>query len=203
MRLFTELYPRIMPRTPGAPEPLVRRECALAAQALCDLTHCWIEWLEPVQAMAGMDTYDIEVPQSARAVLVTGATVDGRDCALASWRAYTTDPADATGRAVIPTSHLEFQIGAQVAPGSIIKLRAVLTPTEEANGVPDKVMALYGQAIADGAIASLMMMPGQPFSDLQTAGLHMARFTAVVDRAHTREWRSRTNLTPRLRPTWC
>lgn len=203
MRLFSELYPRIMPRTPGAPEPLVRRECALAAQALCDQTHCWIEWLEPVKTVAGMDIYDIEVPQGAQAVLVTGATVDGHDCALASWRTYTTDPADATGRAVIPTSHLEFQIGAQVAPGSLIKLRAVLAPTEAATGVPDKVMALYGQAIADGAIAALMMMPGQPFTDIQTAGLHAARFNAVAERAHTREWRSRTNLTPRLRPTWC
>ena len=64
-------------------------------------------------------------------------------------------------------------------------------------------LAPWQQRVLDGAIASLMMMPGQPFRDLQTAGLHMARFTTAVDRAHTREWRSRTNLTPRLRPTWC
>lgn len=203
MRSFSELFPRIMPRTPGAPEPLVRRECALAAQALCSAVHCWIEWLEPTTVVAGVSLYDIDVPSSSQVVLITGATVDGRDCALESWRAYTSDPTDATGRAVIPSSHVEFQIGSPVAPGAVVKLRAVLAPTEDATGVPDKVMALYGQAIADGAIAQLMMMPGQPFTDLTTAGLHAARFAATMDRAHTREWRSLTNRTPRVRPAWC
>lgn len=203
MRLFSELYPRIIPRTPGAPEPLMRRECALAAQELCTSAHCWADWLRAYQAPGGPDSYELEMPRCSQVVLVTGATIDGRTAALTGWRAHEVAPEDVDQRGlVMSVSMLEVQVPG-AAPGAVVKVRVVLMPTAGADGVPDDVMALYGQVIADGAIANLAMIPGQPFTSMDLAGLHAARFAAAIDRAHAREWRSRTTHTPRVRPIWC
>lgn len=204
MRPLSDLFPLIVPRTPGAPEPLIRRECALAARLLCSELRCWSEWLEPVRALQPGTEYDMEAPVGATIILVEGATIGGKDGRLASWRTYRTDPAGSVpGDALVPVSHVAFRVGDDVAPGAEIRLRAVLEPTIEATALPDHVMDLYGQAIADGAMASLMLMPGQPFSNPQLAGAHAGAFHAAITGAHTREWRSRTNVTPRVRPTWC
>lgn len=203
MRQFSDLFPLIVPHVPGAPEPLIRAHCALAARQLCSNLRCWSEWLEPVQAQAPGTEYDLEAPLGAHVILVEAVTVNGRDGCLAAWRTYKADPALAGGDLVVPVSHTVFRLGGSVPPGAEIRIRVVLEPTRDAMGVPDHVLDLYGEAIADGAIASMMMLPGQPFSNLQMAGVHAGAFAAAVTSAHPREWRSRTNVTPRVRPTWC
>lgn len=203
MRQFSDLFPLIVPHVPGAPEPLIRAHCALAARQLCSNLRCWSEWLEPVQAQAPGTEYDLEAPLGAHVILVEAVTVNGRDGHLAAWRTYKVDPALAGGDLVVPVSHAVFRLGGNVPPGAEIRLRVVLEPTRDAVAVPDHVLDLYGEAIADGAIASLMLLPGQPFSNPQMAGVHAGAFVAAVDSAHPREWRSRTNVTPRVRPTWC
>lgn len=203
MRQLSDLYPLIVPHVPGAPDPLIRAHCALAARQLCSDLRCWSEWLEPVLAQGPGTEYDMDAPMGANIILVERVTIDGKDDRLASWRTYKNDPALAAGDLLTPVSHVAFRVGSSVPLGAEIRLRVVLEPTREATALPDQVLDLYGEAIANGAIGSLMLLPGQPFSNPQAAGVYGGAFAAAVAGAHAREWRSRTNVTPRTRPTWC
>ena len=80
---------------------------------------------------------------------------------------------------------MAFQIGSSVPAGSEIRLRVVLEPTRDATALPDHVLDLYGETIANGTIASLMLLPGQPFSNPQMAGV-MAAPSPKLWRAPTR-----------------
>ena len=126
------------------------------------------------------------------------------------YQAFAWNRESSLGRALVEdcdiggdASDAVFRLGGNVPPGAEIRIRVVLEPTRDAIGVPDHVLDLYGEAIADGAIASMMLLTGQPFSNPQLAGAHAGAFHAAITGAHTREWRSRTNVTPRVRPTWC
>jgi hypothetical protein len=79
----------------------------------------------------------------------------------------------------------------QISAGSMIilapqhghlRVSMFLRPSEGATVVPDFVFDQFARQIADGAIARIKMIPGQPTYDPQGAQVHMAQFNAACDK---------------------
>lgn len=66
--------------------------------------------------------------------------------------------------------------------GTVIHVEAALRPSDDAAGLPDEFADLYRQDIAKGAVASLLLMPKQDWSDPGTGADLMRMF---VDRIGT------------------
>ena len=186
MRQFSDLFPLIVPHVPGAPEPLIRAHCALAARQLCSNLRCWSEWLDPVRAQAPGTEYDLEAPLGAHVILVEAVTVNGRDGHLAAWRTYKVDPALAGGdleQALIWTAWtMEFNASVFSAERANYYrcLQTLLLLSQEEERQPlqylNAFIRMYGAEAVEAASAALS---GEaPFYGLQAVDSDLQAFPA-------------------------
>lgn len=68
--------------------------------------------------------------------------------------------------------------------------------------VPDFIMEQHGQAIGDGALARIKMMPRQPWSDVQQAAIHRAAFEAAMKASWSRNLTGQQRAPRRTRPQY-
>jgi hypothetical protein len=96
----------------------------------------------------------------------------------------------------------------QISAGSMIilapqhgnlRVSMFLRPSEGATTVPDFVFDQFARPIADGAIARIKMIPGQPTCDPQGAQVHMAQFNAACDKHFAFNVRGQQRAKPRAR----
>ncbi|MNZ92974.1 hypothetical protein D3C78_1120230 [compost metagenome] len=67
-----------------------------------------------------------------------------------------------------------------------LKLSTFLRPSEDADQLPDFIAQLYRQVIADGALAEILMLPGQPFTAPDRAQFYSMRFEAKLGELSSR-----------------
>ena len=171
------------PYAPGAPEPVMLHHARTAA----------IEFLRRVQIWRDSDTFDIEpgdhgiicAPDYAQVHRFTSVTFNGQPLEPVSYAAFnelvrpqSSDPSEPYIES-IPRWYT------QAAPNTIkvgpegrgtLTVKTVLIPTEEADVLPSFVMEQYRRDIAAGGLATLLMLPGQPFTNPELANINAARF---------------------------
>jgi hypothetical protein len=177
------LYPRIMARVQGAPEPAVADAIRIAAQTFCQRTRLWREY---DSFKLGNDGFEyVYAPQNAVLFEIDHASMNGRtlhpvslswlDENRPNWReevyneaAYITQVEEGTIR-VVP------------AASGIVELRAILKPSDDATQLPDFIANNYRTVITDGALAELLTIPGQSFTNPDFAAYHAGRFQRALD----------------------
>ena len=146
--------------------------------------------------------YDFELPPQSQVALIERATCDGNDLPVESWRAFDHGDERDGSASVQSRDLLTFQLGRPLGAGKKIRVRVVLTPVANAASYPDHLIQQYGDSIAAGAKALLMVIPGASFGNPQMAPIHASAFEAAIESAAVREWRGRTLNTPRARVMW-
>lgn len=178
---MTELdvfLPKIMPYAPTCPEPSAFACIIKAAQEFCERTRLWRD--EDTFTLTPTSCNVVCAPEGADLFEIESAYVDGNklepisiadlDAKHPRWREYDTG---------------QGQWITQIEHGSVIvvprcrgtlRLSTFLRPAEGADQLPDFLARLHATCIADGALAEILMLPGQPFTDPSRAQFYSMRF---------------------------
>lgn len=169
--------PRILPYAPGCPEPTAFASIIKAAQTFCERTRLWRDCdkfnvtptsCNVVCAPNGAELFEIESARFNGKKLEPISLAD-LDTKHPTWRQMS------AGEAHWIT---------QISPGSVLlvptctgtlELSTFLRPAEDADQLPD-LFSQYTQDIADGALADILMLPAQSFSNPQMAQFYSLRF---------------------------
>ena len=161
---WEDFGPFVLPYVVGCPLPTMVHHVRLAAIEFCKRTKCWARNLEPVTAF---DPHVVEIePDStnARILAIEGVAVDGVD-----WPVLSADTGVA--KSLQPSSE-KFSFSEDLASlciypamtnGAQVVVRVAMVPKLTASELP-VALEEYAQHIANGAIASIMRIPGQPFA---------------------------------------
>ena len=175
--------PNIMPKAPGCPEPTAFAEIIAAARKVCERLRIWRSddefTVTPTScnvmcAPDGADVYEIE-----------NALLDGRQLQpislndlndlVPNWRTTTEG-----GKWI--TQQERGSVLVVPASTGTLGLSLILTPSEDADQLPDFLARDYRGLIADGALAEILMLPMQSFTDPARAQFFQARFDQELGR---------------------
>lgn len=193
--------PKIMPYAPGCPEPMALEKIIVAAQIFCERTRLWRDRdkfnVTPTScnvmcAPVGANVFEIESARFNERTLDPISLAD-LEAKYPNWRQY---------------SETEGRWFTQVEPDTVmvvpaatgvLELSLILRPTDDADQLPDFIGAHYRQCIADGALAELLMTPGQSFYAPDRAQYYAARFASKLDELTTRSIRGQQRAPVRTR----
>lgn len=201
---MTELdvfLPKIMPYVPGCPEPTAFANIIKAAQEFCERTRLWrgddTFTVTPTScnvmcAPQGADVYEIESAyvDSVKLEPISLADLDNHH---SQWRDWT----EGQGRWITQIEHGTVLIVPKCT--GKLKLSTFLRPSEDADQLPDFLSQLYRQCIADGALAEILMLPGQPFSAPDRAQFYSMRFETKLGELSSRTIKGQQRAPARVR----
>jgi hypothetical protein len=173
-----QVLDRLLPHAPDVPEPVAVRAYIDAARHFFTRSRAW-RTEDGVLSPVTRGEYALDV----------GAGIECFDASDVSYDGYPLTKVGAEPRRVRSTGRPEAY---RVLPGKMfiypapvdeerVKLRFIVRPARDATGIPDEVDARFGDIIESGALARLLMQPGQPWSNPEYAGVYAAAFDAQID----------------------
>jgi hypothetical protein len=181
MTPWSDFFPYVLPYVVGCPDPTAEQHIKLAAIEFCRRTLCHRVTLEPEPANGV--THDVELTPEAgtqiikiKAVTVAGREIELADSIRGASLARSEYPADFAYTADGKT----LMVYPLQDAGTAIEADVALAPTLASTGMNDLVALSHLQDIAQGAIASIKRIPGQPFSDLAGSAIHQNIFELRV-----------------------
>ena len=183
---FESMTRLVTPRVRKAPFELVRDELREAAIKFFTRTEVWRQKLDQMVFAAGQAEREIVLPSGSALVSVPEGTVDGEDLAVAGY-AVGGDP-ESLILGFVPTKE------------STVIIEAVLKPSFESSGIPEKLEAEYGRQIAAGAIAALKAMRGTEWYDPEGAAIALDEFKGAIAAARRRRFQGKTNRSIYVQP---
>lgn len=178
--IWADFFPYVLPAVRGCPEPVAEHHIRLAAIDFCRRTLCWQQLLDPIEQPAadGVATeFDLIAPPGAEVVRLLSVTVNGEPVTLVEGsrgvqlvrRSSPEDFAFTRDRKMV-------YIHPAPPLGASIEIEAALKPTLAAVEFPDDLFDHYAQDIARGAMATLMLLPKQDWTDLGLGAVHQESF---------------------------
>lgn len=175
MRDLADFLRWVQPYATACPEPVAENHIRIAARDFCAATRCW----RFVTSVPVTDAPEVAcVPPDAALLEIEEAQFDGRVLE----RVRYIDTHDVAGN----PSHIT-----QIEPDSVrihphavgsLTLSLFLQPAQHADRVPDFLYDRWAETIGDGALAGILELPGQPYSDPVAASYRRARFEQAKDR---------------------
>lgn len=201
MREIEELLPQVIPYAPGCAEPTAIQHLRDAAVRFCERTRCWrhIDTFKTTNSHHQI----MAVPSGAVLFEIEWAKFDDREL-----------------EAKIPdvdTWHHQEQAYAypryitQVNPSCVsiephaegeLSISLFLKPSQETDMLPDFLVSHMARNIADGALATLLLLPNQPFTNPQMAMAFEAKFQASLDKNFDFNLRGQQRARKRTRPNY-
>jgi hypothetical protein len=175
----------------SAPELLIEHHIQRTIIDFCERSQIWQEDVGPIQIIAGIDTYEVSASRRERVVQVKEvyAENDSGDLVqfeygqnLCSWSWYHDGPYNIEGRQLIVVAALTPQL----YNGQFRFSRMI---TDE-----------YFDAIATGAKARILAVPGKDWTNPQMAGAYSARYEQALNSALVRAGRDHARIPHRVAP---
>ena len=204
MKPIEDMLRLVMPRTPGAAEPLAIDCLRRAAEEFCVRTRTWR--YEDEFPVTGDEDEVLCAPAGAVIHQIESARFDGDDL-----RPVSLDWLDKHVFGWRDLDHGQASYITQAQPNTVIlvprgggtlSLSLFLKPALDADYLPDWMIAQHARLLADGAIGELMMIPGNSFTNPNIAAAYMQRFNAGIDTLSTRNIRGQQRAPVRTRPSW-
>lgn len=184
MRELELIYPLIMPFAPGVADPTMDSWIRQAAIDFCERTRLWryedeltitANEAEAMMSPIGSVVFEIERAYFNDRELepVSTAWLDER---MPQWR---TGEYESDSRYVTQTEPNTIQL-VPAAAGNV-RLYLWLKPSQDAQDLPDFIVDKYREMIAWGALARILMIPNQSFSNPQMATYWQTRFDTKLD----------------------
>lgn len=184
--LLTEVLP-VLAADPS--DPVTEAAIKKAAVEFCNKSWIWLYLPDPLDVQSGVTTYDIEVPLGADVSVVIDAAHDGiplenRSLAwlnknLPLWRVQPGTPRYFTQ---IDTEQVMLAEAPMSSLTSGLILTLALQPNQRATGLPRWIATQYLYGLVAGALANLMLMPGQAWTDMTLGAAKLTEFnTAISD----------------------
>ncbi len=174
--------PNILPYAPGCPEPTALANVIKSAQVFCERVRLWRG--NTTLSVTPDSPNLVTVPAGAELFEIESARFDGRDLKPMSltdldeyhpgWRTM----ANGAARWITQTEPGYVQL--VPASTGTLSLSTFLRPTDNAQQLPD-LFTQYTRTIADGALAEILMLPAQVYSDPSRAQFFAQRFDNRID----------------------
>ncbi len=178
---WSDFGPYVHPYVIGCPEPVMIHHVRLASIEWSRRTLCWSEWLDDVSTEPTPET-ELDAGRNRQIIKIKNIQVGGKEWGLVEpdygIRLAMQDTAD---EFCFTQDNKTLQVFPLQLLGTTVKVRAALAPTLQAPSM-DKALDDYAQFIASGAIASIMRLPEQGFSNMRDSAIHEAMF---LDKAKT------------------
>lgn len=181
MTPWLDFLPYVLPYVIGCPDPTAEQHIKLAAIDFCRRTLCHRVTLEPEPSNGVTHEIELYPEKGTQIIKIKAVSVGGREFALV-------DPVKGLSLArsgypsdfVFTQDNLTLQVHPLQAVSTPVVADVALAPSITAMGFSDTLAAAHLQDIAQGAIASIKRIPGQPFSDLNGSTLHQGLFEARI-----------------------
>lgn len=169
----------VLPFAQHAPVPLMRKFVRLAAIEFCERTRCW---REIVTVTVDEQNEAIVAPSYASIHEIEEATFDGKPLTPTQFTDTTLLERSEAGTpyyitqthpntvALIPWEAGSLTLSLFLKPRSETQMKTDIMSGQTVDGldvVPEFMFNQFSQKIADGALARLLMVPGQSFSNPQ------------------------------------
>lgn len=202
MKALDVLLPRILPRAKNCPEPTALAGIRTAAIEFCERTRLW----------RGTDSAEIEADGLHTVVVPSDAVLHEIESAR-----FNGLPIDPVAVSWLDDEVLEWRTRTgslgkwftQLEPGTVrvvpaaegtLDLSLFLKPAETALLLPDFMLDVHARTLADGALAEILTIPGQPFFSAELAMFHAGRFKAELDRLCSASIKGQQRAPARTRP---
>lgn len=183
------IYPLILPFAPGVADPTMNAWIRQAARDFCERTRLWR--YEDELTVTANEAEAITTPVGSVVHEIEEAYFDGQMLRRVSpaWL----DEHEKLWRLGALTGSSSYVT--QTEPGSIrlvpgaagtVKLFVWLKPSDDAEELPDFIIDKYREIIAHGALARILMIPNQSFSNPQMATYWQTRFDTKLDNLFTK-----------------
>lgn len=173
-----DFYPLVLPFAPECPLPFVDFHLVMTAREICERTHTWRTVDKFISSGEKREEVAI-MPNSAIHMFEFVTFNDAELCALSYETAY---KLPAIGYPVGYTQDGMNRFSLVPPAVGEIKVSAILKPSVNADALPDFLLDIYAQEIADGTTARILMLPGQTWSNPSMGTLHRANFNSAMDR---------------------
>lgn len=189
MRDIELIYPLVMPFAPGCADPTANAWIRQSAIDFCERTRLWrfddamevtANEAEALMAPSGAVVHEIEEVFFNDQLLerVTPAWLDKN---YPAWRA-----GSVLGQSRYVTQTEPNTIRLIPSEAGEVRIYLWLKPAQDAVDLPDFIVDKYRETIAHGALARILMIPNQSFTNPQMAAYWQQRFEAKLDSLSTR-----------------
>ena len=186
MRPFDDFMPMLLASAPGCPYPTAISALRQAAIQFCETTRLWKcedefdvdgESCGHICVQSGAELYEIE------SVYFNGGKLDAAsttylDRVQPRWR----EDRQGTGAPSYFTQTEPDTIAVVPSGTGRVKVIAYLRPAEDADELPDVLSLKHRRSIVSGALAEVLLIPGQSFFSPDLAAVHSARFQTALNR---------------------
>ena len=214
MKTYDALFPDVLPEVPGCPSDVALRAIRHTVIEFCEKSLINQVTQDPITLRANLADYDLDAPTGFRVQKVMRAWFGGQELEpvapddivgpdiynpkIGNYTASTAPPKAYTQKDFSSVSFLP--IPNQTYPNSIT-MRVALVPLRDSTQFDDFLYEQWGEYIACGAKARLMLNPGKPYSNPDSAAVNQARYTTALNDARQRAIRGnvRSDLSVKLR----
>lgn len=182
---WSTFYPDVLIHVPGCPLPLVDHHLRAATIDLCQRSKRLKFDMPAFDTVAGQPTYALSPGTKMETVSILAAAVSGEliDPATRAELSIGDDWSTETGQ---PTKYLmdgdDETVRLWKMPDGVypVTLTLAIKPSESATGVEQWFADRYRRTIARGALAELLALPKQAWTDLPMAAIRFEQFEAGV-----------------------
>lgn len=168
---FTAFLPEVLPLVPGCADVVAVNAIRNACIEFCQGSNIWQETQDPFDLLPADLPYDLEGVSGAKVCRVLSLRVDGQridpitmdelDAKFYNWREAQAD---------VPTAYYQpnpDSLALYPIPTGAVNavFRVAYAPLRTASGVEEYVYQDWLEELAAGALARLMSMPGQSFTN--------------------------------------
>lgn len=177
MAYLSDFFPMVLSSAPACPDPTAEQWIRQAAIEFCTRTRVWRETDEfeadghPIEVVA--------VPANAALHEIEAAWFNGHELEAARYKTVGT-LSGGTPRYLTQIGPDRFNLTPPEA--GTFRVNMFLKPSREADELPDFLLEHYEQTIADGALARILSLPEQGWTNPQLAAAHRQSFDADVNR---------------------
>lgn len=204
----SEFLPRLMPHVIGCSEPQALQALVDSAIQFCERSLILTTTLDPDNIKTTQGVYDIDLPSGYAVAQVIKAWADGNQLTPApTYQVDNLQTLPGNPRYFF-TSLLDESYVINLFPipdkdvANGLVLQVALKPTRNATRVSSVLFNDYADAIVDGAIGLICMLPGQSYSDPAKAAAYgaLARMKAGMARADSVHGRAQSSVSVKMRP---
>lgn len=208
MAAYSDFFDYVRPAVPQAPIPLLTHHVRESVIAFCRATRLY-RYEASINSVAGTAQYAFGLPSNTDLVDVLSVAYEDRpldpasplalDGLIQEWRTaqgmveFYFLPTPATPTVQLVRAPDESVTGA-------IRVTAAVAPTRASTDCPDWLLTRYSNAVADGALGTLLVMRGEPWYDPERALYHERLFMVALGAGNAKAGRGNTRAPLRTRP---
>lgn len=204
MRPVTDFHARLLPYAVACPDPMAYQALVDSAVHFCHVSKVLRVELDPVTTTAGQSNYTLDAPTGMSVSRVTRVVFDNTPVHLlaAEDRPISSFESNGNFYASVGTDDSEVFVTLHPAPkmAGVLAVEAVVVPLRNATQLADELYNKWCEPIVYGALARILAVPAQPFTDPVSAQMYAQKAFVETSKARIEGQFHKVQSTRRIAP---